>query len=157
MGANICAFFLSPAALARSPIHDSMDAYQLARSVCALRLAGARSSVITMRKIKFRVWDREQIAFLQEMRSSGGADYNFSTSAVPLMQFTGFLDKNGKVIKVRYGVEEGVHEATARIVWHQSTASFIALNTTSALPHVEPLHHETEVIGNITLTLFAGK
>jgi uncharacterized phage protein (TIGR01671 family) len=88
------------------------------------------------------------------IRKDGTLEHYFGAKHMVLRQLTGLKDKNGKeiherdIVRITYGTDDGVNQVTTTIRWHNASASFVALNNMSALPHIEPLHHEVGVIGN---------
>jgi len=82
-----------------------------------------------MREIKFRVWDKKKMHYLDDEYVSEGI-YNSKNKEHILMQFTGLKDKNGKeiyegdVIKLHCSANEN-HVITATIEWYEELARFI--------------------------------
>ena len=121
-----------------------------------------------MREIKFRAWDNENRQMLEvqelnfedcfygggmQIRTTMYSDY-FDYREMPLMQYTGLHDKNGKEI-----YEEDIIEWTTysgkkyrfSVEYSNKYAQYVIVNTLDVLMEYEPLgdYENIEVIGNI--------
>ena len=122
-----------------------------------------------MRTIKFRAWDNEnnQMLDVQELNFEdcfyGGEmqikttmynDY-FDCREMPLMQFTGLHDKNGKeiyegdIVFIKGDTE--VLDIKGKVEYSDTFAQFIITNTGNIIDEAEPLgdYEDIEVIGNV--------
>ena len=116
-----------------------------------------------MREIKFRAWDKdeeEMICGINEcLMNWDGLQHNVDRflnmpSHIPVMEFTGLKDKNGKeiyegdVILIKPNM---VGSCIGEIRWHEKSFGFIFYNSRIwGLDDIPPTNkHTIEIIGNI--------
>ena len=130
----------------------------------------------TMRKIKFRAWDKEtkkmfSVTHLQldiyndkvSFAASEDLEENrtefYDMDKIKLMQFTGLEDKNGKeiyegdIVSVKYLYDKRTTDR-AQVVWQEDKAGFGLKSLKGLTNEVYELYrvtskHNLEVIGNI--------